>query len=96
MITDYSQLQNLSERITARMQDLGINQVELAEKAGLPISTVNAFCTGFRGREMSVPVMFKLKRALKVPVDFFDLKNSHIRSQKSVVNPGSLDVNAKV
>jgi transcriptional regulator with XRE-family HTH domain len=62
----------LGARIEQRMAELGIStQTELARRAELSPAHVHALIRGTRGKRVSLAVVMKLSRALRVPQKFF-------------------------
>lgn len=62
----------LGNRIESRMKELGIKtQTDLASRAEISPSYVHALIHGTRGKRLSVGVMKRLSKALRVPQKFF-------------------------
>lgn len=61
-----SQLGKLGEKIRARREEMGLTQKEMAEKLELAVMTVQFIEQG--RRYPSLPLLFYICRALKIPV----------------------------
>lgn len=61
----------LSERLRARLKELGMSQAQLSRKSGLSVSYISQLSNGHRGRRTSATTVHRLARALKVRPDYF-------------------------
>jgi len=62
----------LGTRIETRMAELGIKtQTELARRAQISPSSAHALIRGTRGKRLSITMVQKLSKALRVPQKFF-------------------------
>lgn len=82
-MTDWERFDTLHERLRCQLDKMGWTPSNLARASGISTTLAYQIVSGDRGAALSVPTMFKLQRALQVPVHFFDLEVSHKRNQKS-------------
>jgi transcriptional regulator with XRE-family HTH domain len=60
-----------SERIAKRLDELGMNQSDLARKSGLSAAYINGLVHGKRGKRIGASAAQKLAKGLRVGVSFF-------------------------